>query len=183
MFLLTNSHFLIELYIEKSTIKEIIMKMRNIALIAGLMIGLSGVSVKTESPREQFSNYCFKKIVNQLVKAETFQEFSEELTYCNKLTLFAQGGATIVVGISGFLTAISLLITLKQIFSEKKEKEWKGTKTTTAVVMTIVFGLITGLGCLGGDVSCLLNNWTSSKFNFVKKCGELGLQELIKRFI
>lgn len=155
--------------------------MKKIALIAGLIIGLSGVSLKTESAREQFSNYCFKKIVNRLVKAESCQEFLEELTYCNKLTFFAQGGATIIVGISGFLTAISLLITLKQIFSEKKEKEWKGAKTTAAVVMTIVFGLITGLGCLGGDVSGLLNNWTSSKFNFAKKCGELALQELIKR--
>lgn len=144
------------------------MKMRKIALIAGLMIGLSGISTKTESLGEIAARWFLLYGVDGVPTRE-------DVSMLNDMTVVAKTGFTIALGVSGLITTISLLSTLKNVFSEKKENEWQKTKITTGTIATILFGLIAA-GCyVGGQGADVLNNWSSNYFKFSAIFGKIKL--------
>jgi len=144
---------------------------KNIALCTGLIIGLSNFSLEA-SLSEKCAEWLFKKAVQNMQNQKNINDF-------HSLALLANTASKVTLGISGFLTATSLLITYKKILSEGKSGEWKRTKITTGIIITLGCGTVAGLSYFGGKVTEKLGDWTSSKIKFGKKCASLVIDNIL----
>lgn len=143
----------------------------HISLIIGLFF-LNNVSLQA-SLSEKCAEYFFKEAISHIKSTESLNAYHSHMLLANSATLVA-------LGVSGLLTATSLLVTYKKILSEGKSGEWKGTKITAGMFVALGCGTVAGVSYLGEKVTKKLSMWTNSRTNFVKKCGLLKLQSLLQ---